>query len=61
MRRLLLIVLACGLALAGAPLKLGLIAAALIGIVAGVAAERWLTPRQAIAAPAAPGSSADAE
>jgi len=50
-----------GLLLAGMPLKLGLIAAALIGIVAGVAAERWLTKRQTVTAPAVHESSADAE
>ena len=50
-----------GLVLAGMPLKLGLIGAALIGIVAGVAVERWLTKRQAVNAPTTPESSADTE
>jgi len=43
------------------PLKIVLIAAALIGIIAGVAAERWLTKRQTVTAPAGHESSADAE
>lgn len=50
-----------GLVLAGMPLKLGLIAAALIGIVAGVAAERWLTQRQSVTAPAVHEPSAGVE